>query len=122
MLLISEQFVDSALRFKAPKGMMYDIQTISYTDGSAVSLFVLIFDELLGDEVSDLSTRLSPLSAFRTNTSPAHTVIPGIDHKTKYITITKDAANSVFVFVQIYGNLIKASKLQLLWEYFRSGR
>jgi len=122
MLLISEEFVDNAVRFKAPSGMMYHITGISYSNRSSTSQFVMVFDQLLEDEVVDATSRLSPISAFACGDAGANLMVNNLDHKTKFITIAKTTSTGTGVFVCIYGDLVKATQLQLLMEWFRKGR
>lgn len=121
MLLISALLQDNALVFKAPKNHMYFVENVSFVNSQADDFFIFVFDEMLEDVV-DITSRRSPIAVFEAAISGTNFHVTGINHKTKYLTVNKSNANSVNIFVLIYGELIKASRSELLMEWFRKGR
>lgn len=122
MLLISHQFVDNIVRFKAPQHKMYHVSSIAASNLSAVVDHVHIFSESLeAEDDLDATLRISPFATF-TSSAIGNFQIQGIDDIMKYISIGKSNAASVNMWINIYGELKKATKKQLIMEWFMKGR
>lgn len=121
MLLIGVVFNDQALNFKAPKNMMYKISGINFSNDSPVGGQIRIFDEQTEDNV-DFTSKTGFIASFGISVDGNSHFIDNIDHTTKFISILKNVAATVNVDIQIYGDLVKASKTDLIIEWFRKGR
>ena len=121
MLLISTVFNDIVLNYKAHKGMLYFIEGILFSNDSGVGGQIRIYDEIIED-APDVTTRAGFMACFSPSTDGSNLFVGNINHKTKYISILKNVVATVNVDIVIYGELIKASKTDLLIEWFRKGR
>ncbi len=122
MLLISLLFTDLTHRFRAPPGKQYFVESINFMAGTGVASSILIFDRWVGFEVVDLSSARHVLATFNTEISGTNHNITSINHKTKYLSISKDISGNVAVPIEIYGEIIPISKLEAIWEWFGKGR
>ncbi len=122
MLLISELFVDDVIHHKAPSGLQYFIQSVNFMAGSGVLASILILDYLVEDEITDIHTTREVLCSYSPEISGTNHQIVDINHKTKYISITKDLAASVAVAINIYGKLVPLTRTDAILEFFRKGR
>jgi len=123
MLLISVQYNDAILRFKAPRGLQYFIESISMVNQTAINnILVMVIDFLAEDEQTDSFNRSSPsIANMITTIGGLHTFINSINHKTKFISIGKNSTAGVTTFINIYGKLIPISRTDTLLEWFRKG-
>ena len=125
-LLITEVFSNATdrRRFKAPRNMLYLLTGYTLTNfGSAGTRFFLI-DQSLEPETDTVN--LGNDKQYLINWDLAidgHSLsFNGMDHKAKYITMGgQSQAVNINVSVQIWGDVVKATKLELLWEWFRKG-
>lgn len=124
MLLLSELFLDGAIRIKAPKGKIFEIDTIYFNNGMAVAGgLVFVLDYVVEEEITDAYSSVSEfLAAFSTDIAGSFMSIPDVKHRTKYLTITKAGTGGVVSHIAIYGELVKAPRTELIFEWFRKGR
>ena len=126
MLLIVQRLTDDFFRFKAPPGMIFLIETINFSSRISTLNVCLIFDEWLEEDAGasdDNTSRDSEIASFYiSGLEGFNHSISGMNHKAKYITIGKEAASSVNVKIQIYGQLIKATETDLILAWFLKGR
>ncbi len=124
MLLISEFWNGDPIKrvFKAPLNTMFLIKAYSITSAStAADQFIGLtraveeLDQILSnneDYFLEVDLQINGLTHFVTD----------IDEKAKFITLGPKIGASITSGVQIYGEFIKASTSELIWEWFRKGR
>ncbi len=114
-----------AARFKAPRHKMYRVHNIMFTTLVGGNNALSIIPYLLEDGINVYNPSLSSdlLAVFDTaiagNHHSAHLPEP---EDTKFITIARTSSTTFNAFVVINYELIKASKPDLIWEWFRKGR
>lgn len=126
-MLLIDKFVDQSLStepltFKAPKRRMYLISSIAFfinvAGANAVHITDYSYEEL--NAVVDITGSKTIISF------PAAALnffqITDMDHKAKYISIGSATSTTFTGVIYIYGDLIKATRVELLWEWFRKGR
>lgn len=116
---------DAPKRFKAPRGFMYEIWDIHFMVFTAGAGILTIVNYLLEDEVTTISVRrsegiLASFSSTIAGQAEDFTFTKG--EKTKFITGARDGSNTMGVIAIIHYELIKASRTELLLEWFRKGR
>lgn len=124
MLLISVDYTDLLLRFKAPKGLQYKISGICFSNINVVAgVVVFVVDYLAEDELTDSMIRTVPnIAAWNSALSSSGIFINNMDHKTKFITIAKNSTAPVRTIINIYGDLVPISRTEAILEWFRKGR
>lgn len=110
---------DIKVEHKAPRGTMYLISGISFVTVTSASVFVLIFDTLMGFRVTDNTTRRSSFASYSPNAVGNNYFIGNINHQTKFVTVIKSGGAQVNVDVHFYGEFVKVSRKRLLIEWFK---
>ena len=121
-LLIFERLTDEFLYHKAPRNTMYHIHSIVFSMPIAINIFALIFARELKSPTGsrlDTTSSTSDLIAVHTHNVVGSFEISGINETCKSITIGKNDAQSSDVRVSIYGDIVKASRKDLIIEWFR---
>lgn len=111
-------------RFKAPIRHMYEIHSIYGSIFSGGSNFVSIVDYLLEDEVTSIPNTVDTIALITSNIAGTQFQfnLP-VPAKTKFISVGPGNDSTVFsTHIYINYELIKASKTELLMEWFRKGR
>ena len=116
--------VSGIKRYKAPRGFMYEIFTMYGAIDTANGNSVAILDYLVEDEVSFISNLSHLIGLIDTLVAGNHfnfTLLAPI--KTKFISISASFTSPSFI-VNLFINykLVKASRTELLLEWFRKGR
>ena len=122
-LLFNKLFTDDILRWKAPRNMMYVVKGVNFADNSSNAAVVSVFNRSLEQGVFQSTQTQDAFATFRilAGTATNHFIGP-IEVEGKFLSIVKDSGQAVNTRIHIYGDLIKATKLKLLWEWFRAGR
>lgn len=125
MIIVRKALLTNSIHVRAPKYTMFHIHSIYFVVTSALSGSVYVLDREYvrtdGNEASIANADdigLSDLASFRMTNAGSHSHITGIDHKCKNITIAKDNNAASNVKVYIYGDIIPASKRELIIEWF----
>lgn len=126
MLIAHARLTDNIIAKRAPKGMMFFIESIycmnSDSSGSG-HIYAVHGREMDTDLDNETSQEQDVIAMF-----PAHATtslqdlsqqIVGINEKSKWLSFTKNTANQHLVIFLVYGKLIPASRRQLLIEWFR---
>jgi len=123
MLLISQRIIQEIpKRFKAPRHLMYLIDSVIFVITSANANRIVISDRLVDDQ----ATTVNELDGFvmfnPVNTNVNNVQYTNLNVKTKFLTIGMHTTIGATVFVYIFGEYFKASRTDLLIEWFRKGR
>lgn len=124
MLLFTLNLTDLVIRRKAPPNQMYNITGLSFANKTALaSAFVYVVDRWFPSNITDnVGVGVNNVLGAMDLTTPGQNFsISGIDHKTKFVSIAKTDAGACNVVVSVYGEIIPASKIQLIIEWFRKG-
>ena len=125
-VLISK-FVDQGLAtipltFKARKGYMYIMDGASYAVNTTGINALIIVDRAFEERAEGVSLLPRNVAVFRTENTLPNVYIPLGGILTKFIGISVNGTNSFDGNINIYGSYKEATKVQLLWEWFRKGR
>lgn len=121
-VLISTTFVDQFQRFKAPRHMMYKISSIHFSVAIALAANqILVFSrELTPTGIpDDFTTSRDSVIAVKSTEAIGDFQVMDINEKAKIITVGKDNSGVTNAIVTIYGELIRATKVELIIEWFR---
>lgn len=127
MLLISNSVFEGDFpTYKAPKGKMYFVEAILFAVTTGLSNVVaVVLDEAVEFESNtpfSLQRRIESALATVNLADDRSFFVHGINHKTKYLTFGANSISSFVYLFQVYGELVNASKKDLLSEWFRKGR
>lgn len=119
MLLIHTTSLTLVERYKAPIFTMFKIDSIFFNNLSAVSgQSIKVMNRRVDNE-----TRLphvgDVIAKFSVATTDRSQQITNIDEKSKWLTIGTDGANPIVCDVFIYGDIVPATKRELIIEWFR---
>lgn len=128
--MIISKFFDSnsdPVKFKAPKGFMYNIFDIHFSVTLAGSNIVGVLNYLLEDEVDqddwNVANAEGVLAIIATNIAgQAEDFNFTKGEMTKFISIAANTSTVFACFIIIHFELVKASKTELILEWFRKGR
>lgn len=119
MLLHHVTFLDFVLSFKAPRNHMYLVESIHMMlHGDQANNAIRLYSRQLATNV-DFFTGISEVFASFSSETVGNFQISGINEKMKHISIAKTTAMGVVAEISIYGELIKASRTELIVEWFR---
>jgi len=122
MKLFSARLVDAKIFKQAPKGMLYLIESISFTSSQALSSQVYVIARKTDSSVTDvISNQDDVIASFAADIDGANFWVGQINEETKYITYSKGSTSSVSVVITCYGKLIPASTTRLIIEWIRRG-
>lgn len=112
--------VSQIKKMKAPRNMMWKVDSINFSNITSVTGEVLVYDREIGQAITQVQGTESNVIASINSTTVQEHQITGIDHTTKYLTIaTSSGSGSPNTKVMIYGEIIKATIKELLIEWFR---
>lgn len=109
------------IRKRAPKNHMYRVGSIVFTNQIAIASNLYLITRKVPFDKTSLSHLDDIVGAFETS-NLVNFEITDIDEITKYITIGQTASVAVAVVITVYGDIIKATKIELIIEWFRRGR
>lgn len=124
MLLLSECWVgqNEKRQFKAPKGMMYRLHSFHATNFSSVANQLFVLDEGLDEPPTSLGFGRPFLALIDLNIDGLFVYGEFDNHKTKFLSMGPLTIAQINSCIQIYGELVIASRTELLIEWFRKGR
>lgn len=121
-VLISANLTDLILKFKAPRGMMYFVEGINFATVQADGIYITVHPFAIDATFNiDVSTRQA-IASFSASIAGTNHFIGGINEKSKFLSIAKASVQTVDVSIEIYGELVKASRTELIMEWFRRGK
>jgi len=125
MLLISQFFNGETDRrgYRAPKGHLWLINAYVVNVFNSASVRIIALGRKLAfDHPTPLGDKEAYL--FSIDHEPGHFLSPGInlDEKMKWITIGPKDFVASSCSIQIFGEIIKASRIELIIEWFRNRR
>lgn len=113
---------DFIQRLRAPKGLMFSIKGITSQARSATAdNSIMVYDKDLADSLISATFIDGLIYQLDLNTSVAHQQIYH-DFECKYITIGMRNTTTIDGFIFIEYDLVKASRLDLIWAWWRKGR
>ena len=116
----------SPVRMKAPSGSMYEIHSIFLDTNDVVNNAISIYNYLMEDEITVVdpnTTGEGLLMSIECDVQRSVNFVLPIPEKTKYITaIARSVTAGLFAHFAINYQLVTATKLELLMEWFRKGR
>lgn len=117
---------DETIVRRAPSGKVYLVEAINLIFQQAANNSVYILDRFLKPNsnpvMGPISSQLTPtlLALFRnggtTNTATA-LFVNNINHRTKYISVAYENANSTNFGAVVYGEIVSETKSNLIWEF-----
>lgn len=120
-LLRSFNLTDDAVRARAPAGLIYNVKMIHVAIVTVLADNYLIIANRWLEDIADTIRRTDRVATFSTAIAGNY-FLDGLEEFTKYLTIGKTNATSLDAVVNIYGELVKGSKIQLVMEWFRKAR
>ena len=124
MLLYEQRLVDGQIRRRAPPNTMYRVDSIAFSNKTGVAATLMVLDRWMPtdatQDVVDIDTG-DVIAHCQLDIVGENYQISNLDHVTKFITITKDIVGSVSCLVSIYGDIIPATRIQLIMQWFRKG-
>lgn len=121
-VLFAGAFTDFTIVLKAPRNTMYKITGIQYMLQTAVQNKTAIYDREIksptGAPIESTNTVDGIIANF-TNNFVGQSFVDNINETVKHITIAKDSNSNVDSRVIIYGDIVKASRKDLIVEWFR---
>ena len=124
MLLVNAIFTDNPEQFKAPTGMMYKVESvhiINLTAEAGTLLYLQDFN-IHPNNVTDNAGSQNNWLAIHECDSIHSSFTQDINEKTKFLIVQKNSATTINARITVYGKLVKASRLELLVEWFRKVR
>ena len=114
-------------RFKAPHGFMYEITDIHFSVLAAVNNRVYVIGYDIEEKGTSTDIAASDVADFiaimETEAIRQQSFHFSVAEKVKYLLLAQAASGNAFeCSVVIVGRLTKASKTELLMEWFRKGR
>lgn len=127
MLLVSELFGSSSSlikTWKAPRGTMWKVDSLSIVVSDSSTASLVIVDYAFEDNVDPGSVSLAGIDALIFVTANALTQyrLTKMDHKAKFLSVLINTLVSTNFHVAIYGEIVSASRTDLILEWFRKGR
>jgi hypothetical protein len=113
-----------ARRWTAPSGYMYEIYGFHFINQTAVSNTVFVFDRYIEEEHSQyVDTEGGQIIAFRCDTDGimSSPMFPE-PLKAKHISIGYSVASQITAHIYIFVKLVKASKVELIYEFISRGK
>lgn len=121
-LLFAGNLTDAVIRYKAPRNMMFNVESVACSVSTALATnYVIVTTRWLEDEIVDSTTLADVIAAFASDLQENFEII-NINETAKYLSIGKTNAGSIDAMVLIYGTIKRATKMDLLIEWFRRGR
>ena len=120
MLLISKNFTGTNQQHKAPRNMMWIVESISISSETSVNAHLMFVDrEARPSVITSLANTIQRIiGSFSLTIAGVDKEITGINQKTKYVSVGLNVAGSPDVKYQVFGELIRASRKELLIEWF----
>ena len=113
-------------RFSAPTMKQFSIDSIIISNFIVAENGIIILDRYLDDDIigaiaPSLHEVSNSMIIFEANTS-ATFHMTNLRHQTKYITIARTGSATILTFVYVYGDIIKMSKEDAIWEFIAKRR
>lgn len=123
MLIYAKEFIDNKIQTRAPKGMIYKVENITVTIKTALAdNYIFIFSRELPQGTTDSTTSRSNLLGVVSTALTATFEITGVNEKAKVISVAKEQAGSCAAFIMVYGEIVKATRRELILEWIRKKR
>lgn len=121
MIILSELFTKTIpLQKKAPRNTMYQIDAIFISNGVvSAGGEILVLDRQVALATTTLDVNKENVVSMITTDAIHEHFVNTIDHKTKYITIGNTISGTPNCRVIVYGSIVRASRKELLIEWFR---
>lgn len=114
---------DLPQQFKAPTGLMYMVESIHLINLTAeVGTLIFVGDYNLHVLSATDSKEPTNWLAIHHCDTVSDIMIRGINEKTKFLIAHKNSSTLINGRITVYGTLVKASRTQLLIEWFRKVR
>ena len=123
MILANIILTDLPQQFKAPTGMMYMVESIHFVN-LTIEAGTLIYVADYNIHPNNVTDNKEPSNwlAIHECDAISDIQINGINEKTKFLIAHKNSSTLILGRVTVYGSLVKASRTQLLIEWFRKVR
>ena len=118
--------IDEVVVRRAPRGKIYFVEAMNIT-AQTISLASTIYvlnrhmkpssNPVLGGIGTNTTFKILGAAKFGQSGTPQSHWIGQINEKTKYISMAYENSNNLVPMVQIYGQIINASKSDLIWEF-----
>lgn len=121
-LLYNLRLTDNVIKRRAPPGLMFRIDGVSFSNKTALAgAFVYLVDRWFPQNISDSVgvDVANILAAMDITLAGQNHMVNNINEKAKYITLAKTDAASCNTVVAIYGEFVKASRVELIVEFLR---
>ena len=120
MLLFTTIFDGNLKSFKAPRNTMWRVDSINFSNQLVVANEeIFVVDRQFPTATLTVSRTVDHILGVMPTDAIANHQILDIDHKTKYLTIVSEAGTTKDAQISIYGEIIRASRKELLIEWFR---
>jgi len=122
-VIVSTLLLDNNKKFKAPRGTMYKVSSVVFLSLVALSAFVFCISRSLsttqGNPDQVLNSQGDVFAGHDMTIAGVSFECTGIDEIMKTISISKTSTGACEVKIIIYGEIIPATRRELIIEWFR---
>lgn len=127
MKLLDGSILTISESWKAPKDHMWLIESILVIDHISSANVILFKNEFRRtrqqvDTMPNINTQDVLFTLHTDGVTGFNFQINNINELTKYLTVGKQSTNDVDITFYVFGKLVKATRTQLLIEWFRKAR
>ena len=120
MLLFTTIFTGKIIKFRAPRNTIWRVDSINFSNQLVVANEeIYVVDREFPTSTLIVSRTVDHILGLMPTDAIANHQILDIDHKTKYLTIASDVGTTKDAQISIYGEIVRASRKELLIEWFR---